>query len=160
MRTGGWAPAAVGLLALGGCGSEPHRVDYTVNLAAVTDPGPSQARVVFAGIGNGRPFGAGNGTFEVSRKPRKGRLTKPRPGRLPPSSTRLVLRFGTGSVRIVTRGWPVLQRDGRLLLQGRGRVVGGTGDYKGAQGALRVRGLRREFLVPIETIRFTGSIEY
>jgi hypothetical protein len=161
MRIAGRAAVAVGgLLALSGCGSESHRLDYTFNLAAVTDPSPSQGRVVFAGIGNGRPFGPGNGTFEVSRKPRKGKVRKPPPGPLPPSSTRLVLRFGTGTLRIVTRGWPVLRGDGSLLLQGRGRVVAGTGEFEGAKGAFRVRGIRPQLTVPIETIRFIGSIEY
>jgi hypothetical protein len=73
----------------------------------------------------------------------------------------LVMRFDGGTVRAT--GTARLLRSSTAQVfryRGSGRLTGGTGDFEGVKGRLRLEGTRPRADQPIETLRLTGSAEY
>jgi hypothetical protein len=146
----------------GGGAAKKRAVALEMNVAAATPgdarvavskPGSSDVRMTFVGRVSGRPFGNGNVTLTIVRNGL-------RPGRPLDLTARLLFRFDAGRIDANGRWKSVNAPAGTLAFRGTGRIVKGTGDFKGAVGRVEIDGRRPKADEPIEIVSLKGSVEY
>ena len=149
------------VLASGGGGIEKHRLDMTLEIAAITPKDSQNAispplkrpvRISMAGVVSGQPFGNGNVTAEIVRHPAK-------PPKQPKLTNTFILRFDNGTIR-GTETFQGKRTTRTLRLTGTGKFSEGTGEFENIKGTFKVDGIRPDVNVAIERIGGKGTIEY
>jgi hypothetical protein len=148
------------LLLTGGDDSTSRRANLTVNTSPATardadlataPAGPRGVAVTYAGQVSGLPFGAGSATIEMTRLvSRRGAPEQRRAS--------LIFRFDSGTVRATASARQSRGQRGRFT--GSGRFTGGTGDFEGISGGLKLTIRRADARRGNEVLDLTGTAEY
>jgi FHA domain len=170
---------AVILLSGGGEEAQARQIRVTHEVRAPTaedkrkgEQGPGREAVTWTLVGKttGRPFGNGDITAKPTLQPVGPPPGAPKGAGPPPGAggaeakkalvtVRVTIRFRDGTIFATERLENERVGD-RLVVNGRGRIIRGTGAYEGATGTFRVTGERPKFTDSRETVNWRGTVEY